>query len=135
MFYRPGIRSTFAQVRPRVKIRDGPMVSGFGASGALFQVQGTEELHPQVIKMARKSGQLNLTNRGMKEIPVKVYHINELDNDETRQISLSMDNTGDDKWWEQNDLTRLYLSSNCLSSISPEISNLSSLQILDVSIL
>lgn len=69
-------------------------------------------------------------------MPDKVYHIHEMDADEAKKMmmGMSMDNTDDDRWWEQTDLTRLYLSSNCLSSISPKISNLMSLQVLDVSL-
>ncbi|MCL4140366.1 UNVERIFIED_CONTAM: hypothetical protein GTU68_059509, partial [Idotea baltica] len=47
-------------------------------------------------------------------------------------VNMSMDDT-EDRWWEQTELTRLYLSSNSLSSIDPLISNLSALQLLDLS--
>lgn len=68
-------------------------------------------------------------------VPEKVYHINEIDAEEAKKMTMNMtmDSSDDDRWWEQVDLTRLYLSSNQLSSISPEINNLSALQILDVS--
>lgn len=68
-------------------------------------------------------------------VPDKVYHINEIDAEEAKKMTMNMtmDSSDDDRWWEQVDLTRLYLSSNQLSSLSPEISNLSALQILDVS--
>lgn len=70
-------------------------------------------------------------------VPDKVYHINEMDAEEAKKMtmSMSMDGSDDDRWWEQTDLTRLYLSSNQLNSISPKISNLLSLQILDVRML
>ena len=35
--------------------------------GAVFGEAKAEELHPQIIKMARKSGQLNLANKGLAE--------------------------------------------------------------------
>nr|XP_027223165.1 leucine-rich repeat-containing protein 40-like [Penaeus vannamei] len=112
------------------------MMQGFANVGSVFDEAKSEELHPQIIKMARRSGQLNLSNRGMHEVPDKVYHIHEMDADEAKKMmmGMSMDSTDDDRWWEQTDLTRLYLSSNCLSSISPKISNLMSLQVLDVSL-
>ncbi|XP_069988037.1 leucine-rich repeat-containing protein 40-like isoform X3 [Penaeus vannamei] len=126
----------YGSVRARIRVRGGrPMMQGFANVGSVFDEAKSEELHPQIIKMARRSGQLNLSNRGMHEVPDKVYHIHEMDADEAKKMmmGMSMDSTDDDRWWEQTDLTRLYLSSNCLSSISPKISNLMSLQVLDLS--
>lgn len=67
-------------------------------------------------------------------VPDKVYHIHEIDTEEAKKMTMtmSMDGSDDDRWWEQTDLTRLYLSSNQLITISPKINNLLSLQILDV---
>lgn len=69
-------------------------------------------------------------------VPDKVYHIHEIDTEEAKKMTMtmSMDGSDDDRWWEQTDLTRLYLSSNQLITISPKINNLLSLQILDVRI-
>ena len=47
-------------------------------------------------------------------------------------LNMSMDNSSDDRWWESVDLSKLFLSSNCISVIPPTISNLPALQILDV---
>ncbi|KAK7075658.1 Leucine-rich repeat-containing protein 40 [Halocaridina rubra] len=126
----------YSSVRARIRIRGGrPVVGGFANVGAVFGEAKGEELHPQILKMARKSGQLNLSNRGMVEVPDKVYHIHEIDNEEAKKLTMtmSMDNSDDDRWWEQTDLTRLYLSSNQLSTISPKISNLMAIQVLDLS--
>lgn len=43
------------------------MMQGFANVGSVFDEAKSEELHPQIIKMARRSGQLNLSNRGMHE--------------------------------------------------------------------
>lgn len=40
---------------------------GFANVSAVFGDAKKEELHPQIIKMARKSGQLNLSNKGLVE--------------------------------------------------------------------
>ncbi|CAL4147450.1 unnamed protein product, partial [Meganyctiphanes norvegica] len=133
---KPTTGGAYANVRARVRVRRGrPVTSGFANVGSVFDTAKGEELHPQVIKMARKSGQLNLSNRGMIEIPDKVYHLHEIDNDEAKDLTMgmSMDNSNDDCWWEQSDLTRLYLSSNTIQTVDPKISNLGSLQILDLS--
>ncbi|XP_066963781.1 LOW QUALITY PROTEIN: leucine-rich repeat-containing protein 40-like [Macrobrachium rosenbergii] len=126
----------YASVESKITESIGrPVVGGFANVGAVFGEAKIEELHPQIIKMARKSGQLNLSNRGMVEVPDKVYHIHEIDNEEAKKLTMnmSMDNSDDDRWWEQTDLTRLYLASNQLTTIAPKINNLMSLQILDLS--
>ena len=43
-------------------------------SSVLF-AQATEDLHPQMVKQARRSGQLNLSNRGLVSVPDKVCYI------------------------------------------------------------
>ncbi|XP_053645122.1 leucine-rich repeat-containing protein 40 isoform X1 [Cherax quadricarinatus] len=126
----------YSSVRARIRVRRGrPVMQGFANVGGVFDVAKSEDIHPQILKMARKSGQLNLSNRGMVEVPDKVYHIHEMDAEEAKKLTMNMtmDGNEDDRWWEQTDLTRLYLSSNRLSSISQKISNLLSLQVLDLS--
>lgn len=55
-------------MRARIRVRGGrPMMQGFANVGSVFDEAKSEELHPQIIKMARRSGQLNLSNRGMHE--------------------------------------------------------------------
>ena len=59
-----------------MKVRGNrPLVSGFGNVGAMFHEQNGEELHPQIIKMARKSGQLNLSNKGFSESKLGLYMV------------------------------------------------------------
>ncbi|XP_045102562.1 leucine-rich repeat-containing protein 40-like isoform X5 [Portunus trituberculatus] len=126
--------SRYSSVRARIQVRRGrPVMRGFANVGAVFGDSKKEELHPQIVRMARRSGQLNLSNKGLAVVPEKVYRINEIDAEEAKKMTMNMtmDSSDDDRWWEQVDLTRLYLSSNQLSTLSPEISNLSALQILD----
>lgn len=82
-----------------------------------------------LLRQARRSGQLNLSNRGLTEVPQKVWRINIDVPEEAKSVSL--DNT-DDKWWDQVDLTKLILASNALTSIAPDITNLPALEVLDV---
>ena len=92
-----------------------------------------EDLHPQMVKQARASGQLNLSNRGLVAVPAKVWTIGELDADEQRKVSqVSMDQAMEENWWEQVDMTKLILACNKISSIPSDISNLLGLQILDL---
>jgi len=115
------------------KLRKSPG-AGFGQyPDSVFNQQGMEELHPQLVKQARSSGQLNLSNRGLVAVPTKVWTIGELDKEEQRKVSqISMDSQSDENWWEQVDMTKLILACNKISEISPQISNLLSLQVLDL---
>lgn len=89
------------------------------------------EVSEAMLRQARKSGQLNLSNRGLTKVPEKVYRVN-LDVPPEAQ-NVSLDSTDDDKWWEIVDLTKLILASNKLSEISPEIAQFPALLVLDVS--
>ena len=81
-----------------------------------------EDLHPQMVKQARASGQLNLSNRGLVAVPAKVWTIGELDAEEQRKVSqVSMDQAMEENWWEQVDMTKLILACNKISSISPKV--------------
>ncbi|XP_062854143.1 leucine-rich repeat-containing protein 40 [Trichomycterus rosablanca] len=82
-----------------------------------------------LLRSARKSGQLNLCNRGLSHVPPSVWRINVDTPEEARQnVSFS----SDERWWEQTDLTKLLLSSNKLQSISEDIKLLPALVVLDI---
>ena len=84
-------------------------------------LQGKDELHPTMIKQARKSGQLNLSNRGMINVPDRVWTILELDQEETKAAGQrSMDNN-EENWWDMVDLTKLILACNKISNISDKV--------------
>ena len=83
-----------------------------------------------VLKQARKSGQLNLSNRELKTVPDKVWKINQEIPEEERNASLD----SDEKWWDQTELNKLILASNQITSISSDIQLLQGLVVLDVSL-
>lgn len=91
-------------------------------------VSSGEVVPTALLKQARHSGQLNLSGRGLKTVPPAVWHLN------TEPVcdatSSSFDT--DDKWWDQNDLTKLILASNELSELSEDIALLPALNVLDV---
>ncbi|GIY48250.1 leucine-rich repeat-containing protein 40 [Caerostris extrusa] len=66
---------------------------------------------------------LNLSNRGITEMPDIVWNITCLTAEESKELSISIDSNEDDKWWDYVDLTKLVLASNTLRSIPPNISN------------
>lgn len=82
-----------------------------------------------LLKAARKSGQLNLSGRGLTEVPQSVWRLN-TDTPQEAQQSLSFG--AEDRWWEQTDLTKLLLSSNKLQSLSEDVKLLPALVILDI---
>ncbi|CAI9546999.1 unnamed protein product [Staurois parvus] len=82
-----------------------------------------------LINAARKSGQLNLSGRGLSEVPSSVWRIN-VDTPEEAHTNVQFGGT--DRWWEQTDLTKLILASNKLQSLSEELRLLPALVVLDV---
>lgn len=82
-----------------------------------------------LLKAARKSGQLNLSGRGLREVPQNVFRIN-LDTPEEAHRDTSFGAT--DRWWEQTDLTKLLLSSNQLTQLPDDIQLLPALTTLDL---
>ncbi|XP_023264640.1 leucine-rich repeat-containing protein 40 [Seriola lalandi dorsalis] len=93
----------------------------------------TEETEPTVpyglLKAARKSGQLNLSGRGLTEVPQNVYRLN-VDTPEEADKNVSFG--ASERWWEQTDLTKLLLSSNLLTQLSDDITLLPGLTTLDL---
>ncbi|KAL6591313.1 hypothetical protein ACP70R_049816 [Stipagrostis hirtigluma subsp. patula] len=74
----------------------------------------------RILKSARESGSLNLSNRSLREIPKEVY--NNLDT-----------GSQDEKWWEGVDLQKLILAHNNLEVLREDLRNLSSLVVLNIS--
>ncbi|XP_046390373.1 leucine-rich repeat-containing protein 40-like isoform X2 [Ischnura elegans] len=103
----------------------------------VFHLQTKEcdakELSPHLIKLARRSGQLNLSGRGLGTAPEKIWEINDLDEAEIRLLDVKLDRDSDgDRWWEHEPLHHLDLSSNSLTKISSKIQNLSTLTTLNL---
>jgi len=108
---------------------------GFGMyHDSVFSQQEGEDLHPQMVKQARKSGQLNLSNRGLIKVPDKVWTLMELTKEEEDDLKrgISMQDASEENWWDHVELTKLILACNKISAISPKISNLAGLSILDL---
>ncbi|KAI3466127.1 hypothetical protein Pfo_022790 [Paulownia fortunei] len=74
----------------------------------------------RVLKAARASGSLNLSNRSLREVPDEVYK--------------SLDAVGgDEKWWEAVELQKLILAHNDIESLKDDLKNLPLLVVLNVS--
>ena len=81
-----------------------------------------------LLKSARQSGQLNISGRSLKEVPLGVWRINLDIPPEAQTVSLS---NVDERWWDQVDLRKLILASNEIQSIPNEIKFLPALNVLD----
>ena len=66
-------------------------------------------------------------------VPPKVWHINEIDNEEAKQLTMEMDGGGEERWWDQKPLVKLLLCGNRLALLSDELGLLTHLTTLDVS--
>lgn len=95
------------------------------------QVQDTNDkgkISSALLNQARKSGQLNLSNRELKEVPSVVWNLNKPPDSESTDASFEREGN----WWEQIDLSKLILASNLLTTLPQELSELQALAILDV---
>ncbi|XP_015056460.1 plant intracellular Ras-group-related LRR protein 6 isoform X1 [Solanum pennellii] len=74
----------------------------------------------RVIKAARTSGSLNLSNRSLSEVPIDVYKSSDAASE-------------DEKWWEAVELQKLILAHNDIETLQADIRNLPLLSVLNVS--
>ncbi|KAH8280995.1 hypothetical protein KR054_006480 [Drosophila jambulina] len=81
-------------------------------------------LTQQLWKLARKTGNLNLSNKALARVPERLYDINEADADSKAVNLEQLTIKEEDAWWNQVPLTNLDLSSNTLTHLSPKIANL-----------
>lgn len=74
----------------------------------------------RILKAARASGSLNLSNRSLKEVPDEVYK--------------SLDAVGEgENWWEAVELQKLILAHNEIELLKEDIKNLPMLSVLNIS--
>ena len=98
--------------------------AGFGQfpDSVFAQQTGPEELHPSLVRQARQSGQLNLSNRGLAGVPERVWSLGEPDKEEQQQLAAqTMDSSGGQQWWDCVDLTKLILACNNIQTISTKV--------------
>ncbi|KAG4068641.1 hypothetical protein HA402_002332 [Bradysia odoriphaga] len=102
----------------------------------VFHLQNKKEdegqLSKGMIKIARKSGCLNMSGRALASVPLKVWHINEPDKEDLDVNFAKEDKSEENEWWNQKTLNNLDLSSNVITSISSEIGCLQDLEILNL---
>lgn len=97
---------------------------------AAKQTGGREgQVSEAVLRQARRSGQLNLSMRGLETVPLSVWRLNM---DPPAQQSVSFDASKEERWWDQTDLLKLILADNRLSELSEDLQLLPALTVLDV---
>ena len=84
-------------------------------------------INEALLRQARKSGVLNLSNRGLSTVPETVWSLHKCTGQDS---SAAFDS--ENRWWDSVQLTKLNLSSNEISSLSEGIGNFPSLTVLDL---
>ncbi|XP_024379499.1 plant intracellular Ras-group-related LRR protein 6 [Physcomitrium patens] len=74
----------------------------------------------RLIKAAKSSGSLNLSNRGLAEVPPRVYN-------------LLNEGGSEEKWWEVVEIHKLDISHNSIAAISDRLGDIGSLTFLNLS--
>lgn len=93
----------------------------------------TEQIPDEVIRRARLSGMLKYNNKNLIAIPDRVYRINELNEQEKKDINMSLDKLVQEQaWWDFVPLTILDFSFNSLTMIKSDIQNFADLKVLNL---
>lgn len=85
-----------------------------------------------LLRQGRASGQLNLSNRQLSEVPVEVWRINVDAGAQATSSGDALSFDAEDRWWEQAELQRLVLACNVLSELADGVGELASLVALDL---
>ncbi|KAG5323952.1 LRC40 protein, partial [Acromyrmex heyeri] len=95
--------------------------------------EDNNELSRSIIIGARKTGQLNLSSKGLSTVPDKIWNINELSEEELRDLHFELDYEPlEERWWEQEPLKMLDMSCNSLTVIDNKIELLTELNTLNL---
>ena len=81
-----------------------------------------------LLRQANKSGQLNLSHRGLGQVPPGVWRVNQ----PPPTASVSFEARDEERWWEGKELVKLLLPGNRLRELSEDIGLLPALTVLDV---
>ncbi|KAJ3329596.1 Leucine-rich repeat-containing protein 40 [Blyttiomyces sp. JEL0837] len=83
----------------------------------------------KMIKQARTSGRLNLSNKNLREIPNSLFDRSDV----TSGIDVSLDRESTEQfaWWDEVDLSKLIIADNAIESIDLRVCDLFALTLLD----
>lgn len=92
---------------------------------SVFYKKTEEALAEAVIRRARGTGKLNLSNHNLDKVPEYVFRIDTLSSDEKANLNVNFDTSdSESKWWDIAPLTVLDLSNNAIQNIPSEIQQL-----------
>lgn len=89
------------------------------------------QLTTGMIKVVRKTGQLNLSGRGLASVPKGMFKMYETGGSESVK-HFDMSKGTDDPWWTFQPLTYMDISSNVLVDIPPEIKMFEDMTVLNL---
>ncbi|XP_011312229.1 leucine-rich repeat-containing protein 40 isoform X2 [Fopius arisanus] len=96
------------------------------------QKDDDDEVSHRIIIDARRSGELNLSGKGLATVPERIWNINQLSREEAEELGRNLDFDDDkERWWEQEPLRKLNLGGNSIKIIDPKIEYLAELEELD----
>ncbi|XP_029943527.1 leucine-rich repeat-containing protein 40 [Salarias fasciatus] len=89
------------------------------------------EVPAGLLKEARRSGQLNLSSRGLTAVPPAVYRL-DVDAPPEARRDVSFAAAAEQRWWERAELTKLLLASNRIARLDDDVRLLPALLTLDL---
>lgn len=120
----------------RIPVRPKSAIStGSNGSEAIFHTSDSskEQIPDEVIRRARLSGQLKYNNKNLSVIPDRVYRINDLDEQERKNINHNLDKLVEEQqWWDFVSVTILDFSFNCIPTLKSDIQNFVELKVLNL---
>ncbi|XP_011498579.1 PREDICTED: leucine-rich repeat-containing protein 40-like [Ceratosolen solmsi marchali] len=97
------------------------------------RAEDNAEISTEVIVAARRTGKLSLSSRALTSVPDRIWTINELTEEELRNVQVDIRNSDNQaKWWEYETLKSLDLSSNSLAKLSEDVKYLADIINLDI---
>nr|XP_022917612.1 leucine-rich repeat-containing protein 40-like [Onthophagus taurus] len=93
------------------------------------KMEDDTQLTKGMIKVVRRTGQLNLSGRGMGTVPSTMFTMY---NDDENIVSYDLGKSPDDAWWSFKPLNYLDLSSNTLQEIPIDIKMFEDLTVLNL---
>ena len=91
----------------------------------------TDHYNNKIIKQARTTGRLNLSNQRLKAIPEALFTRDDITS-KLSAVSFENSKSNEFNWWEEVDITKLIIADNEIQEIDPRLSELGALTSIDV---
>ncbi|KAI8141966.1 hypothetical protein BJV82DRAFT_670068 [Fennellomyces sp. T-0311] len=105
--------------RPKIRVMTGAERYSYNDSDPFAQEQQKPNLKLQtLIRQAKSSGKLNISNRDLDRVPDEVWSMYHVD---PNKIVVDFSSASDDAWYDQNELTKFIAADNNISEIDERI--------------